>query len=125
MLEPGPLMWALSALTGQRCAAGSPGYRSGEQLLVPSSHIRSGVSLLFSLQLVHRTLVPASQSATAGHMTLLKQKVLTAILRRLDITLFQKLVQGEHSVSVETAPSGSPEGSAIISRVLPVHRVAC
>eukprot|EP00891_Asterochloris_glomerata_P004843 jgi/Astpho2/4843/Aster-05779 len=50
---------------------------------------------LDALQLVHRTLVPASQSATAGHMTLLKQKVLTAILRRLDITLFQKLVQGD------------------------------
>ena len=64
----------------------------------------SGVSSLFPLQLVHRTLVPASQSATAGHMTLLKQKVLTAILRRLDITLFQKLVQGEHFVKSVSCP---------------------
>ena len=81
------------------------GFCTREQLLlVPLGHICFGVSPPCALQLVHRTLVPASQSATAGHMTLLKQKVLTAILRRLDITLFQKLVQGEHLVKPVSAP---------------------
>ena len=40
------------------------------------------------------TLMPAKQSATNGHVTLLKQKMLTAILRRLDAVLFDKLTAG-------------------------------
>ena len=35
--------------------------------------------------------MPAKHSATSGHVTLLKQKMLTAILRRLDSVLFDKL----------------------------------
>ena len=46
------------------------------------------------LQDTHRTLMPAKQSATNGHVTLLKQKMLTAILRRLDCVLFEKLTAG-------------------------------
>ena len=46
------------------------------------------------LQDTHRTLMPAKQSATNGHVTLLKQKMLTAILRRLDCVLFDKLTAG-------------------------------
>lgn len=38
--------------------------------------------------------MPAKQSATNGHVTLLKQKMLTAILRRLDSVLFDKLAAG-------------------------------
>lgn len=39
--------------------------------------------------------MPAKQSATNGHVTLLKQKMLTAILRRVDSVLFEKLTAGE------------------------------
>ena len=46
----------------------------------------------------HRTLMPAKQSATNGHVTLLKQKMLTAILRRLDCVLFDKLTAGTVSL---------------------------
>lgn len=46
------------------------------------------------LQDTHRTLVPAQQAATSGHAILLKQKMLTAILRRLDSVLFDKLTRG-------------------------------
>lgn len=46
------------------------------------------------LQDTHRTLMPAKQSATNGHVTLLKQKMLTAILRRVDSVLFEKLTAG-------------------------------
>ncbi|KAL3132833.1 hypothetical protein ABBQ38_006758 [Trebouxia sp. C0009 RCD-2024] len=50
---------------------------------------------LDALQDTHRTLMPAKQSATNGHVTLLKQKMLTAILRRLDCVLFDKLTTGD------------------------------
>ena len=46
------------------------------------------------MQDTHRTLMPAKQSATNGHVTLLKQKMVTAILRRLDCVLFDKLTAG-------------------------------
>ena len=49
---------------------------------------------------VQRTLLPAGGAATGGHVTLLKQKVLTAILRRLDALLFGKLLAGAHSSSL-------------------------
>ncbi|DBA70289.1 TPA: hypothetical protein ACH3X2_011717 [Trebouxia sp. C0005] len=50
---------------------------------------------LDALQDTHRTLMPAKQSATNGHVTLLKQKMLTAILRRVDSVLFEKLTAGD------------------------------
>lgn len=43
---------------------------------------------------VQRALLPAASAATSGHVTLLKQKALTAILRRLDALLFGKLLGG-------------------------------
>ena len=46
------------------------------------------------LQGVQRALLPAASAATSGHVTLLKQKALTAILRRLDALLFGKLLGG-------------------------------
>ena len=48
---------------------------------------------------MQRTLLPAGSAATGGHVTLLKQKVLTAILRRLDALLFGKLLAGAYSSS--------------------------
>ena len=58
-------------------------------------------------------------------MTLLKQKVLTAILRRLDITLFQKLVQGDHLVKPVSAPERlTSKRSANVSAAC-VRRVGC
>ncbi len=39
-------------------------------------------------------MLPAASAATSGHVTLLKQKALTAILRRLDALLFGKLLGG-------------------------------
>ena len=50
--------------------------------------------MILAMQDTHRTLMPAKQSATNGHVTLLKQKMLTAILRRLDCVLFDKLTTG-------------------------------
>lgn len=51
--------------------------------------------MLFAmLQGVQRALLPAASAATSGHVTLLKQKALTAILRRLDALLFGKLLGG-------------------------------
>ncbi|KAL0019458.1 hypothetical protein WJX77_004963 [Trebouxia sp. C0004] len=50
---------------------------------------------LDALQDTHRTLMPAKQSATNGHVTLLKQKMLTVILRRVDSVLFEKLTAGD------------------------------
>lgn len=47
---------------------------------------------------VQRALLPAGGAATGGHVTLLKQKVLTAILRRLDALLFGKLLAGAHPI---------------------------
>ncbi|CAL5224103.1 g6734 [Coccomyxa viridis] len=47
---------------------------------------------LQALQGVQRALLPAASAATSGHVTLLKQKALTAILRRLDALLFGKLL---------------------------------
>ena len=47
------------------------------------------------LQGVQRALLPAASAATSGHVTLLKQKALTGILRRLDALLFGKLLGGE------------------------------
>ena len=43
---------------------------------------------------MQRALLPAASAATSGHVTLLKQKALTAILRRLDALLFGKLLGG-------------------------------
>lgn len=51
--------------------------------------------LVCMLQGVQRALLPAGGAATSGHVMLLKQKVLTAILRRLDGLLFGKLLAGE------------------------------
>ncbi len=48
---------------------------------------------------VQRALLPAGGAATSGHVTLLKQKVLTAILRRLDGLLFGKLLAGDLSAA--------------------------
>lgn len=48
---------------------------------------------------MQRALLPAGAAATSGHATLLKQKALTAILRRLDALLFSKLLGGAHLVS--------------------------
>lgn len=48
---------------------------------------------------MQRALLPAGGAATSGHVTLLKQKVLTAILRRLDALLFGKLLAGEPTAS--------------------------
>lgn len=42
--------------------------------------------------------MPAKQSATNGHVTLLKQKMLTAILRHVDSVLFEKLTAGMPAV---------------------------
>ena len=47
------------------------------------------------LQGVQRALLPAASAATSGHVTLLKQKALTGVLRRLDALLFGKLLGGE------------------------------
>jgi hypothetical protein len=49
---------------------------------------------LMRLQGVQRALLPAGSAATSGHVILLKQKALTAILRRLDALLFGKLLAG-------------------------------
>jgi hypothetical protein len=46
------------------------------------------------LQSVHRALLPASRAATSGHVMLLKQKALAALLRKLDSLLFTRLVIG-------------------------------
>ena len=47
-------------------------------------------------QVVYRMLVPVSGAATSGHVVLLKQKALTALLRRLDAVLYEKLLAGVH-----------------------------
>ena len=52
------------------------------------------VSCTGAPQGVQRALLPAGSAATSGHVTLLKQKALTAILRRLDALLFGKLLGG-------------------------------
>ena len=66
------------------------------------------LTLDLCLQDTHRTLVPAQQAATSGHAILLKQKMLTAILRRLDSVLFDKLTRG-------TTPAYSkPHGSVAL-----------
>ena len=46
------------------------------------------------LQTVHRALLPVGGSVTSGHVTLLKAKTLTAIMRRLDSAVFDRLVSG-------------------------------
>eukprot|EP00884_Botryococcus_braunii_P007165 jgi/Botrbrau1/1644/Bobra.0185s0054.1 len=50
---------------------------------------------LDALQSVHRALLPAARAATSGHVMLLKQKALAALLRKLDSLLFTRLVIGE------------------------------
>lgn len=56
------------------------------------------------VQAVNRTLVASGQGAPAGHVELLKQKVVTALLRRLDSSLFAHLVQGAHSPPLSLFP---------------------
>ena len=62
------------------------------------------------LQDTHRTLMPAKQSATNGHVTLLKQKMLTAILRRLDCVLFDKLTAGTATCTLCPPPACRGKG---------------
>ncbi|KAK9839098.1 hypothetical protein WJX74_009525 [Apatococcus lobatus] len=50
-----------------------------------------------ALAAVNRTLVASGQGAPAGHVELLKQKVVTALLRRLDSSLFAHLVQEDQA----------------------------
>ena len=52
------------------------------------------------VQGVQRALLPAGGAATSGHVTLLKQKALTAILRRLDALLFGKLLAGMSNAAI-------------------------
>lgn len=51
-----------------------------------------------SLQTVFRALLPASRSVTAGHITLLKHRTLTALMQRLDATIFERLLAGERDL---------------------------
>ena len=44
---------------------------------------------------MRNTILPAATTVTAGHLALLKAKVLTALMRRLDSSLFDKLLGGE------------------------------
>lgn len=46
------------------------------------------------LQMVHRALLPAMNCVTAGHVTMLKHKCLTALMRRLDNVLLDRLIGG-------------------------------
>ncbi|KAK9805120.1 hypothetical protein WJX72_000185 [[Myrmecia] bisecta] len=80
--------------------ANSEGLPGSQQPVMVHGHKVSSQELAIqrwfeSLQAVHRCLVPAQQSATSGHVHLLKQKVIKAILRRLDSTLFDALVAGD------------------------------
>ena len=76
---------------------------------MPSDFVKQGFRALHAasdmcsgLQAVQRTLVLAQQSATSGHVHLLKQKALKAVLRRLDATLFDSLIAGEHAAEHPT-----------------------
>lgn len=46
------------------------------------------------LQTVHRALLPAANVVTSGHVSLLKHKMLTALMKRLDASLFERLLAG-------------------------------
>ena len=63
-----------------------------------------GLTGVFRLQGVQRALLPAASAATSGHVTLLKQKALTGILRRLDALLFGKLLSGEFLIMQVMVP---------------------
>ena len=47
-----------------------------------------------ALQLVRSTIMPAATTVTSGHLALLKNKILTALMRRLDSSMFEKLMEG-------------------------------
>ena len=69
-------------------------------------------------QVVYRMLVPVSGAATSGHVVLLKQKALTALLRRLDVVLYERLLAGVHLRALELKhwkpfPDFCPESSDI------------
>lgn len=46
------------------------------------------------MQLVRNSILPAATTVTAGHLAMLKSKVLTALMRRLDSSLFEKFLGG-------------------------------
>ena len=68
-----------------------------DQSMTGPDNLAALTMLLPPAQGVQRALLPAASAATSGHVTLLKQKALTAILRRLDALLFGKLLGGEHA----------------------------
>jgi len=74
------------------------------------------------LQDTHRTLMPAKQSATNGHVTLLKQKMLTAILRRVDSVLFEKLTAGKPALLPHVVKSQMRLKCGLSMQVASLHR---
>ena len=74
------------------------------------------------LQDTHRTLMPAKQSATNGHVTLLKQKMLTAILRRVDSVLFEKLTAGMPAVLLDVVKLVMHLDGGLSMQITSLHR---
>ena len=74
------------------------------------------------LQDTHRTLMPAKQSATNGHVTLLKQKMLTAILRRVDSVLFEKLTAGMPAVLLDVVKLQTHLDGGLSMQITSLHR---
>ncbi len=66
--------------------------------------------------------MPAKQSATNGHVTLLKQKMLTAILRRVDSVLFEKLTAGIPAVLLYAVKSQMRLSGALSMQITSLHR---
>ncbi|KAK9789237.1 hypothetical protein WJX73_008930, partial [Symbiochloris irregularis] len=72
-------------------AAGVP---AGRPLLHPPSREEAAVHRwLDALMLVRSTIMPAATTVTSGHLALLKNKILTALMRRLDSSMFEKLME--------------------------------
>lgn len=87
-----------------------PRCRRQESIVKGWSRSQPGAEFADAVQAVNRTLVASGQGAPAGHVELLKQKVVTALLRRLDSSLFAHLVQGVTTSSIAAALLLSNEG---------------
>lgn len=94
-------------------AAGVP---PGRPPLHPPSREEAAVNRwLDALQLVRNTIVPASTTVTAGHLALLKTKILTSLMRRLDSSLFNKLMEDAEDVRKQNSFSPAWRGNAPVS----------
>ena len=83
-----------------------------------------------AVQTVHRALLPAANVVSSGLVSMLKHKMLTALMRRLDAVMFEQLLAGSNSLPEPTIIHKDQEGAIFkchnsdqssVTFILPLH----